>query len=54
MYEKMISEADINIYYFMFPCRWADKSFSIIVQKDGRSTVNFEHSWGDGVAVLRY
>lgn len=34
--------------------RWFDKSFSLIVAKDGTSTVNFEHSWGDGVAVLRY
>lgn len=34
--------------------RWFDKSFSLIVSKDGRAGVNFEHSWGDGVAVLRY
>lgn len=34
--------------------RWFDKSFSLIVAKDGVSAVNFEHSWGDGVAVLRY
>lgn len=33
--------------------RWFDKSFSLIVTKDGTSGVNFEHSWGDGVAVLR-
>ncbi|KAL4226898.1 Carnitine O-palmitoyltransferase 2 [Mactra antiquata] len=34
--------------------RWFDKSFSLILTKDGRAAVNFEHSWGDGVAVLRY
>jgi len=31
-----------------------DKSLSLLVSKDGRVAVNFEHSWGDGVAVLRY
>lgn len=34
--------------------RWFDKSFSLIVCKDGNAGINFEHSWGDGVAVLRY
>ncbi|XP_048832616.1 carnitine O-palmitoyltransferase 2, mitochondrial [Brienomyrus brachyistius] len=34
--------------------RWFDKSFSIILSKDGHAAVNFEHSWGDGVAVLRF
>jgi len=34
--------------------RWFDKSFSLIVTPNGQSAVNFEHSWGDGVAVLRY
>lgn len=34
--------------------RWFDKSFSIIITKDGRACINFEHSWGDGVAVLRF
>ncbi|XP_045768548.1 carnitine O-palmitoyltransferase 2, mitochondrial [Maniola jurtina] len=33
---------------------WFDKSFSLIVTKDGVSGINFEHSWGDGVAVLRF
>ncbi|XP_051867821.1 carnitine O-palmitoyltransferase 2, mitochondrial [Pristis pectinata] len=33
--------------------RWYDKSFSFILTKDGSAGVNFEHSWGDGVAVLR-
>ncbi|XP_068095087.1 carnitine O-palmitoyltransferase 2, mitochondrial [Hyperolius riggenbachi] len=34
--------------------RWFDKSFSIIMAEDGTSAINFEHSWGDGVAVLRF
>lgn len=34
--------------------RWYDKSLSVIVGKDGTTGINFEHSWGDGVAVLRY
>ena len=34
--------------------RWFDKSFQIIVSECGNACVNFEHSWGDGVAVLRY
>ncbi|XP_023674577.1 carnitine O-palmitoyltransferase 2, mitochondrial isoform X1 [Paramormyrops kingsleyae] len=34
--------------------RWFDKSFSIIVAKHGLAGINFEHSWGDGVAVLRF
>ncbi|XP_077439893.1 carnitine O-palmitoyltransferase 2, mitochondrial isoform X2 [Vanacampus margaritifer] len=34
--------------------RWFDKSFSIIVAQDGHTAINFEHSWGDGVAVLRF
>ncbi|XP_055349228.1 LOW QUALITY PROTEIN: carnitine O-palmitoyltransferase 2, mitochondrial-like [Paramacrobiotus metropolitanus] len=34
--------------------RWFDKSFSLIVDAAGRAGVNFEHAWGDGVAVLRF
>ncbi|PSN55812.1 hypothetical protein C0J52_02486 [Blattella germanica] len=34
--------------------RWFDKSFSLLLTKDGYAAINFEHSWGDGVAVLRY
>ncbi|CAJ0568579.1 unnamed protein product, partial [Mesorhabditis spiculigera] len=33
--------------------RWFDKCFQLIVDGNGQSTINFEHSWGDGVAVLR-
>lgn len=34
--------------------RWFDKSFSIIMSKNGQAAINFEHSWGDGVAVLSF
>ncbi|CAF0769107.1 unnamed protein product [Brachionus calyciflorus] len=34
--------------------RWFDKSNTIIINKSGHAAVNFEHSWGDGVAVLRF
>jgi len=34
--------------------RWFDKSFTLIMTGNGKTCVNFEHSWGDGVAVLRY
>lgn len=33
--------------------RWFDKSFTLIVTRSGKVAVNFEHSWGDGVCVLR-
>ena len=26
----------------------------MIFSKDGQAALNFEHSWGDGVAVMRY
>lgn len=32
--------------------RWFDKSFSLIVCKDGNAGINFEHSWGDGTAFI--
>lgn len=34
--------------------RWFDKSFNLIVAKDGTAAIHFEHAWGDGVAVLRF
>ncbi|XP_070558107.1 carnitine O-palmitoyltransferase 2, mitochondrial-like [Ptychodera flava] len=34
--------------------RWYDKSFQLIVCKDGTSSINMEHAWGDGVAVVRF
>lgn len=34
--------------------RWYDKSFSIILTKNGKNGVNFEHSWGDGISILRF
>ena len=37
-----------------FSNRWFDKSFQVMVCKNGMMSVNFEHAWGDGVAVLRF
>ncbi|XP_071960672.1 carnitine O-palmitoyltransferase 2, mitochondrial-like isoform X2 [Antedon mediterranea] len=34
--------------------RWFDKSFQLIIAKNGVASINFEHAWGDGVAVLRF
>lgn len=34
--------------------RWLDKSFQLIVTRDGEAAINFEHSWGDGIAVVRF
>ncbi len=34
--------------------RWYDKSVNLIVTANGTAAVNFEHSWGDGICVLRY
>lgn len=32
--------------------RWFDKSFSLIVTKSGAASINWEHSWGDGVTIM--
>lgn len=34
--------------------RWFDKSFQIIITKNSKCGINFEHSWGDGISVLRF
>jgi carnitine O-palmitoyltransferase 2 len=34
--------------------RWFDKSVSMIFSANGLVGINFEHSWGDGVAVMRF
>lgn len=33
---------------------WFDKSFQLIIAANGKAALNFEHAWGDGVAVLRF
>ena len=42
------------MYIYMYACRWFDKSFSLIFTPSGHAALNFEHAWGDGVAVLRF
>lgn len=34
--------------------RWFDKSVQLITCANGKAALNFEHAWGDGVAVLRF
>ncbi|UJR25276.1 hypothetical protein I4U23_006628 [Adineta vaga] len=34
--------------------RWYDKSFNMIMLSDGTLGLHCEHSWGDGVALLRF
>ena len=34
--------------------RWFDKSFSLLMSRNGYTAVSFEHAWGDGVAVMRF
>lgn len=43
-----------QLYITKFICRWFDKSFNLITTKDGWAGLNFEHAWGDGVAVMRF
>jgi len=47
-------EANQQCLYGDVSNRWFDKSFQLIVTPSGKAAVNFEHSWGDGVAVMRY
>jgi carnitine O-palmitoyltransferase 2 len=42
-----------NFLYGDAKNRWFDKNYTIILDKNGVAALNFEHSWGDGVAVLR-
>ncbi|XP_068446236.1 carnitine O-palmitoyltransferase 2, mitochondrial-like [Clinocottus analis] len=32
--------------------RWFDKSFTVILTKDGEAAINFEQSWGNGLSIL--
>ncbi|XP_066913642.1 carnitine O-palmitoyltransferase 2, mitochondrial-like [Clytia hemisphaerica] len=34
--------------------RWFDKSFHMALSSNARMAINFEHAWGDGVAVVRF
>lgn len=43
-----------NMLYGNGANRWFDKSFQLIICKNGLMAVNFEHAWGDGVAMLRF
>lgn len=43
-----------NVFNGSASNRWYDKSFSVILTHNGEGGINFEHSWGDGVSVLRF
>lgn len=43
----------VFVFLASFFSRWFDKCFQLIVDCRGNATINFEHSWGDGVAILR-
>jgi len=34
--------------------RWFDKSFHMGLSKNAKMAINFEHAWGDGVAIMRF
>ncbi|XP_068578347.1 carnitine O-palmitoyltransferase 2, mitochondrial-like [Cebidichthys violaceus] len=34
--------------------RWFDKSFTVILTKDGQAGISFDHSWVDGIAMLSF
>ncbi len=44
-----------NLVYGHDPAnRWFDKSFMLMFSANGGFGINFEHAWGDGVAVMRF
>ncbi|XP_011308577.1 carnitine O-palmitoyltransferase 2, mitochondrial [Fopius arisanus] len=54
-----LMDGDVNVVLKNFlhsdgSNRWFDKSFTLIVTGKGWTGINFEHSWGDGIAVLRF
>jgi|SRR6218665_138215 len=51
---KHLVKVICKFVYMIFCVRWFDKNFTVIMTRNGIAAVNFEHSWGDGVAVLRY
>ena len=42
----------VTLIHFSLQFRWFDKSVSLLMTSKGDAAVNFEHSWGDGVAVM--
>lgn len=54
--EKITDDAAIsrNFLFGTGRNRWFDKSFSLLITGNGKAAINFEHSWGDGVAIVRF
>ena len=51
---KLMVRNFLDGYEKTYRNRWFDKSVSLILTLDGIAGLNFEHSWGDGVAVLKF
>ncbi|XP_071443333.1 carnitine O-palmitoyltransferase 2, mitochondrial-like [Hetaerina americana] len=52
-------ESDIGSLLYSILCgngvnRWFDKSFNLVVNESGEAGINYEPSWGDGIALIRY
>lgn len=47
-------ELSANFLHGNHKNRWFDKNHTLIITRNGQAAINFEHSWGDGVAVLRF
>lgn len=48
------TSANLTSLHVCISARWFDKCFSLILTADGELALNFEHAWGDGVAVMSY
>lgn len=51
---KLYTQDRSSVMTSVFNYRWFDKSFSLIFTRDGQAALNFEHAWGDGVAIMSY
>ena len=56
--DSVVTEENPDRYVDVFlhgdgASRWFDKSFSIIVAKNGEAALNFEHAWGDGTYLSK-
>lgn len=41
----------VAIFFLLFTLRWFDKSFSIVIYKNGKNGLNAEHSWADAPTI---
>lgn len=53
-YKNLFISLQFIAFFFsisVLPLRWFDKSFSIVIYKNGKSGLNAEHSWADAPTV---